>query len=72
MTSILDALQNAKVNLCEGKISFQIEIGKSQLKNAVTLLEKGYSLNESIDDLLELYPNVEDAPDKSENEDNDE
>ncbi len=63
--TILEALQNANHNLSLPilpRLSF--EIGKSQLKNAVVLLEKGYSINDEIEPLLERYGKVENVPDK--------
>jgi len=39
-------------------------MGKSQLHNAVTLLEKGYDLNEEVEPLLEEYGDVDSVPDK--------
>ena len=51
---------NAKYNLVEnGNVSFAVRMGRAQLTNAVTLLEKGYDLNELIDPILEKYPNVD-------------
>lgn len=63
-TTIFDALQNADYNL-QHNISIGVEIGKNQLHNAVVLLDKGYGLNEAIDDLIEKYENIEDAPEKT-------
>lgn len=62
--TILEALQNAKINLCDKiMISIQVDIGKEQLKNAVTLLEKGYALSDEVEPLLEEYGNIESVPD---------
>ena len=63
MTTIFEALQNAKHNL-QGSYYLQVEIGKEQLHNAVTLLEKGYGVNDEIDPLLAKYGTVEDVPEK--------
>ena len=62
---ILEALQNANHNLSLPilpRLSF--EIGKSQLKNAVKLLEKGYSLTDEVEPLLDHYGKVENVPNK--------
>jgi len=66
--SILEALQNAKINLENvGKIGIAIlPLAQEQLNNAVGLLEKGYSLNDEVETILEKYGSVEDAPDLTE------
>ncbi len=61
--TILEALESADYNLKTAGHPIQTEIGINQLHNAVTLLVKGYDLHETIDPLLEKYPNIEDAPD---------
>lgn len=66
MATILEALQNANHNIGSGKMPFQIDIGKSQLHNAVTLLEKGYSLSDEVEEIMEDYDNVEDVPEVDE------
>ena len=59
--TILEALQNADYNLTNnGHIGAQI--AKGQLHNAVELLDKGYTLGEEIEPLLEKYGKVEDVP----------
>lgn len=61
--SILEALQNANYNIKEnGMIGLQI--AKDQLNNAVTLLEKGYTLHEQVEPLLEKYGEAEKVPNK--------
>ncbi len=63
MTTILEALQNAKINLVDNGGQGLIGIiGKNQLRNAVLLLEKNYPLETEIDPLLETYPQLVDAP----------
>lgn len=63
--TILEALQNANANLDNVKYMPQlINIVKSQINNAVTLLEKGYELSDEVEPLLEEYGNVENVPDK--------
>ena len=64
--SILEALQNAAHNLNNAAMSFQIVLAKSQLKNAVTLLEKGYSLHDEVEPLIDKYGTVEKVPNKQE------
>ena len=61
--TILEALQNADYNMNSG-IQMALASAKSQLHNAVTLLEKGYDLYDEVEPLLEKYSNVEAVPDK--------
>jgi len=66
MVTILEALQNGNCNLDNIKqmgAAF-LPLAKDQINNAVVLLEKGYSLGEHIEPLLEKYGSVEDVPDK--------
>ena len=60
--SILEALQNANYNL-NNNGQLGVMIAKEQLKNAVTLLEKGYSIDEEVEPLLEKYGTVDNVPD---------
>lgn len=60
--SILEALQNAEYNLCNPNHPMQTEIGKTQLKNAVGLLNKGYSIDDEVEPLLEKYDGLENVP----------
>jgi hypothetical protein len=61
--TILEALQNAQINLVENKGNpLCFHIGKEQLHNAIMLLEKGYSLYDEVEVILEGYNNVEDVP----------
>ena len=62
--TIMEALMNAKYNLIEGRIPWQIQMGKKQLKNAVTMLEKGYSLEDNLDDLIEEHGIVDGVPER--------
>lgn len=62
--TILEALQNANHNLKAGFIPFQVLIAKDQLNNAVTLLEKGYGLEDEVDPLLDEHGSVDEVPDK--------
>ena len=66
--SILEALQNANANLENvqrmGPIGMRLlPMAKSQLQNAVTLLEKGYPLEHLVEPILEQYESVDKAPD---------
>lgn len=60
--TILEALQNADYNI-QNNGAMGILLAKSQLHNAVTLLEKGYSLYDEVEPLLEKYGKVENVPD---------
>lgn len=59
--SILEALENADYNLANNGV-VGIGIAKSQLHNAVVLLEKSYSLYDEVEPLLEKYGKVENVP----------
>lgn len=64
--TILEALLNAHFNLVEQKIpGISDRIGAEQLKNAIGLLEKGYSPNDEVEPLLGKYGSVEKVPVKS-------
>lgn len=68
--SILEALQNANHNLGNVKrmgLGF-LQMVENQLNNAVTLLEKGYDLQEQVEPLLEQYGDVESVPERTEHE----
>lgn len=65
MANILETLQNAQINLIENKNTpFGFFLGKLQLENAIGLLEKGYSLNDDVDNLLEQFETVDKVPSK--------
>jgi len=63
--TILEALQNANFNLdnCMKGIPL-LPLVKSQLNNAVELLDKGYSIDDEVEPLLEEYGSVENVPNK--------
>ena len=64
--TILEALQNANYNIDNVK-NFglaMLPIVKEQINNAVVLLEKGYSIDDEVDHLLEKYGDVESVPEK--------
>lgn len=63
-TTIFEALQNAKVNLVEQQNVVGTVVGREQLSNAVTLLEKGYGLEDNIDTIVDEHGSAEKAPDK--------
>ncbi len=64
--SILEALMNAEHNfksMLRGGDPI-IEMAQRQLHNGITLLEKGYDVDEEVEPLLEKYGDVESVPDK--------
>ena len=64
--TILEALQNANYNLDNFNTMGMaiLPLVKDQLNNATVLLEKGYSLYDEVEPLLEKYGDVENVPDK--------
>lgn len=62
--TILEALQNASLNLDNLKKTGieLLPLVKSQLNNAVVLLEKGYDLEDEVKPLLEKYGDVNSVP----------
>jgi len=66
--TIMDALKNAKYNLTEDVWIFLcdpvLNIAISQVKNAVTLLEKNYNLDDCIDDIFKEYGEIDNVPKK--------
>lgn len=62
MATIYETLLNARYDLCDGKLPAHIESAKKQLEKVVTLLRKGYSLEDEVDSLLEKYGDAEHAP----------
>lgn len=63
--TILECLQNADYNIRNNGYA-GAQVAKRQLHNAVTLLEKGYSLNEEVEPLLEEFGDVENVPERVE------
>jgi len=61
MATILEALQNARINL-KHLSAANVMIGYEQLNNAVTLLEKEYSIYTDVEELLDKYDSVEVVP----------
>lgn len=66
--TILEALQNANHNIDNVKFMGMslLPLVKSQLNNAVVLLEKGYRLEDQVEPLLEKYGDVDNVPEKEE------
>ncbi len=63
--SILEALLNANNNIDNvAKMLMLLPLVKEQLNNATTLLEKGYSIHDEVEPLLEKYGIVENVPEK--------
>lgn len=63
--SIMECLQNAKYNLDNAiKMPMLMPMVKEQLNNAVVLLEKGYSIWDEVEPLLEEFGDVENVPEK--------
>jgi len=65
-TTILEALQNVDANLDNLKIvGLEIlPIIKLQLNNVIALLERGYSIYDEVEPLLEKFKDVESIPEK--------
>ena len=61
--SILECLQNADYNLQKNG-AMGAMIAKDQLHNAVELLDKGYSIEQEVEPLLEEYGDVDNVPEK--------
>ena len=60
---ILEVLQSALYNLERG-LPVNISIAQGELKNAVNLLEKGYSPNEDFNEVTKGFSVVEQVPEK--------
>jgi hypothetical protein len=64
--SILEVLENARYNLVNNiGIPVARQIGLDQLSNAITLLNKGYSVEDNYDALVEGYDSIDEVPEKS-------
>ena len=59
--SIMEALQNADYNI-RNNAAIGVMLAKDQLHNAVTLLNKGYDLEDEVEPLLEKYGSVDEVP----------
>lgn len=65
--TIIEALENAKHNIKTGKkLPPVLDLAIDQLNNAIVLLEKGYSIEDEVEPLLEKYNDVESVPSKEE------
>ena len=63
--TILEALQNADYNLTNAmKMPALLPLVKKQLHNATELLDRGYSINDEVEPLLDEHGDVENVPDK--------
>lgn len=66
MATILEALQNADINLIyNGNSEFGRLAGRNQLHNAVVLLEKNYSIDDDIEELLQEHGSLDSVPEKA-------
>ncbi len=61
--TIFEALQNANYNI-QNNGGMGVMIAKDQLNNAVTLLSKGYDLDDEVEPLLEEHGTVHLVPKK--------
>ena len=66
--TVLEALQNAQANLGNLRTFGMglLPLVQDQLDNAVGLLEKGYSLNDKVEPLLDQYGDIDSVPRKEE------
>lgn len=64
--SIIEALYNAELNLKNVKSlgTIILPLAQEQLHNAIVLLEKGYSLHDQVEPLLDEYGDIDLVPDK--------
>lgn len=61
--TILEALQNANYNLDNMRVMPGLySVVKSQLNNALVLLEKGWPIHQEVEPLLEEFGDVENVP----------
>lgn len=67
--TILEALQAADYNL-QSNHGLGMAIAGSQVHNAVTLLEKGYGLNDEVEPLIEKHGGIDNVPEKESSNDN--
>lgn len=63
--SILEALQNAQYNLKNvARMPMLLPLVQEQIGNAITLLEKGYGIEDEVETLIEEYGGIENVPEK--------
>lgn len=60
--TILETLQNADYNLQNTGVGFGIILAKEQVHNATMLLEKGYSIYDEVEPLIDKYVSVDEVP----------
>jgi hypothetical protein len=67
VATILEALQNARYNIGNVKKVglVLLPLVEDQLNNGLTLLEKGYDLEDEVEPLLEKYGSVDNVPEKN-------
>ena len=63
-TTIIESLRNANENLKTG-YSVSTAIGKEQLNNAVTLLERGYALTDLVEPVIREHGSASNVPFKN-------
>jgi hypothetical protein len=63
--TLLEELTTAQHHLTRGAVPIQKDIGAEQLNNVIILLKKGYTIHDDIEWILEEYPDVNNAPEKS-------
>lgn len=61
--TIFETLMNVDYNIQYGR-GFGFILAKDQLHNAVILLEKGYSLHDEVEPLLEKFGSLNSVPEK--------
>lgn len=66
MSTIIETLQCAEINMANvAKIGVTIlPLAQEQLHTAVTLLEKGYGIEEDVDKLVAAHGSVDNVPDQ--------
>jgi hypothetical protein len=64
MATILEALQNADINVQNAKrgAGMCLMIAAEQLHNAVELLDKGYALNDEVELLIDKHGSLDAVP----------
>jgi hypothetical protein len=63
VTTVLDALRNAEINIENGGMA--LVFAKNQVHNAIALLEKGYGPHDVIDELVDRHGSIDAVPDKN-------
>ncbi len=65
MATILDLLKSAKSKIQASNKTLVITIGLEQLSAAVTLLEKGYSIDDDVDEIIRNVDDLDEVPEKA-------